>query len=57
MEDKTIITIAGMFILCVLELGALSHGINGQLFLAVLVIIAGAIGVPLGYIGKEKAGL
>jgi hypothetical protein len=54
MEDKIMVTLAALVVLCILEIAALCHGINGQLFLAVLVIVAGVAGVPLGYKVKDR---
>jgi len=57
MEDKTVITLAALLALCVIEVCALTQGINGQLLMVVLIIIAGAIGIPIGHVVKDRAHL
>lgn len=53
MEDKAAVTIAALFALVIIEVAAITHDMNGQMLLVVLVIIAGAIGVPIGLRAKD----
>lgn len=57
MEDKTIVAVVALIVLAVVEVMALNCGIDGQLLMVVLVIIAGSVGVPLGIKVNEKVSL
>jgi len=48
MEDKTIITLAALVLLAIMEIYALSQGVNGTLLAAVVGIFAFVVGVPIG---------
>ena len=48
MEDKNLLLLVAMILLCILEIAALIMGINGQLFAGVIATIAAIA----GYTGK-----
>lgn len=56
MEDKTIITLVALIMLCVIEVCAISNGIDGTLLSVVIGIFGAVVGVPIGYKLKEKTG-
>jgi len=48
MQDHTAIVITAMLVLMVIEIAALSMGIDGQLMMIVVVLISSIAGCPLG---------
>jgi hypothetical protein len=54
MEDKSIITLAALILLSLIELYALSLGMDGTLLAAVVGIFAFAVGVPVGVKYQES---
>lgn len=54
MEDKTVVSCVALIMLAIIEVCALTQDIDGQLLMVVLVIVAGAVGVPIGLCAKQR---
>ena len=57
MKDQTTIVLCAMLLLAALEAIALSQGINGTLFSAVIAIIAGLAGWTMPQLRITKGGI
>jgi len=56
MEDKNILILAALIVICIIEIVALLKGINGAMLMMVFLMIGGLVGysVPAA-IGKFKS--